>query len=162
MDGSTQGSIESYRGPRLPQINIPTFSGKWEDWEPFRDLFRALIHEEKQLTNVKRLFYLKSLVQGGAKATLDTVQMMGSNYTTAWNLLEAHFQHRRLLIQDHLSAHRNLKPLQDKSAAGLKRLLDTLKRHCDQLRVLKCPVNHWNHWLVDSATTGLDPTTKCY
>ena len=55
---------------RLPRIEIPTFTGRREDWESFRDLFCALIHEDKQLTDVERLFYLKAHVQGDAKAAL--------------------------------------------------------------------------------------------
>ncbi|XP_023248583.1 uncharacterized protein LOC106643494, partial [Copidosoma floridanum] len=138
------GEPASHRGPKLPSITIPPFSGRREDWESFRHLFRALIHDDKQLTDVERLYYLKSLTQGDAKAVLDSVQIVGSNYPTAWSLLEARNEHRRLLVQDHVAALRNIKPLRDESAGGLQALLDTLERHRDQLSALGRPVASWD------------------
>ena len=29
---------------KLPEIEIPKFSGKWSDWGPFRDLCKSMIH----------------------------------------------------------------------------------------------------------------------
>ena len=76
-----QDSLASNAGhSRLPQINVPTFSGRREDWESFRDLFRALIHEDPRLSDVTRFYYLKTHVQGEAKAALDTLQLTNSNY----------------------------------------------------------------------------------
>lgn len=31
---------------RLPRLNIPIFSGQYEDWPAFRDLFVILVHED--------------------------------------------------------------------------------------------------------------------
>ncbi|CAB0028265.1 unnamed protein product, partial [Trichogramma brassicae] len=62
---------------RLPQINVPDFSGRREDWESFRDLFNALIHQSSHLSNVERLYYLKTLVRGDARSALDSLQLTG-------------------------------------------------------------------------------------
>ncbi|XP_014217296.1 uncharacterized protein LOC106645854, partial [Copidosoma floridanum] len=129
------------RGPRLPSIIIPQFSGRREDWESFRDLFKALVHNEPQLTDVERLYYLKSLVQGDAKAAIDTVQTVGTNYSTAWSLLKTRYEHRRLLVHDHLSAFRSIKPMREESTEGR-------------------PVDHWDDWFVSLTTTSLDPATR--
>ena len=78
---------------RLPRISIPEFSGRREDWEPFRDLFKALIHNDPALTDVERLYYLKAHVRGEARTALDSLQVIGTNYHTAWGLLEGRFEH---------------------------------------------------------------------
>lgn len=105
---SDVGSIAEHTGnhgsPQLPRISIPKFSEKREDWESFRDLFKAMIHNAPNLSDVERLYYLKSHVQGEAKSSLDSLKISGSNYATAWGILEARYEHRRLLIQDHLMA----------------------------------------------------------
>ncbi|XP_014219019.1 uncharacterized protein LOC106647228 [Copidosoma floridanum] len=49
-----------HASPCLPSINIPIFSGHHEDWQSFRDLFQALIYQDARLTDVERLYYLKS------------------------------------------------------------------------------------------------------
>ena len=143
----------------LPQINIPTFSGRREDWESFRDLFRTLIHEA-HVSVVARLYYLKIHVQGEAKAALGTLKLTSSNYASAWRLLESRYEHRRLLVQDHLTALRSLRPLRDESSAGLQMLLDTLTRHRDQLQALKRPVAEWDDWFVSIAASCMDLTSR--
>ncbi|XP_046604982.1 uncharacterized protein LOC124297718 [Neodiprion virginianus] len=55
---------------RLAPMNIPTFSGRREDWEAFRDAFFAIVHEDDQLSDVQRLFYLRNHVEGEAKQAL--------------------------------------------------------------------------------------------
>ena len=136
---------------RLPRITIPMFSGRREDWESFRDLFKFLIHEDLTLNNVEKLYYLKAHVEGDAKAALDSLQIVGTNYATAWGILEARYEHQRLLVQDHLSALRSLKVLREETAAGIQGLLDSLERHKDQLRALKRPVDQWDDWFVACA-----------
>ncbi|XP_014218805.1 uncharacterized protein LOC106647064 [Copidosoma floridanum] len=158
--GLGPGRTTSSCGPRLPRISNLAFSGKREDWESFRDLFRALVHNDQQLTDVERLFNLKSLVDGDAKTALDAIQIVGTNYSTAWAALEARFKHHRLLVHDHLTVLRNIRPLRDESARGLRSLLNTLGRHRDQLQALGRPVLQWDDWLISCAMTGMDPTTQ--
>ncbi|XP_014209353.1 uncharacterized protein LOC106640005 [Copidosoma floridanum] len=143
--GAGPGCATSNCGPRLPRIRISAFSGKREDWESFRDLFQALVHNDQQLTDVERLFYLKSLVEGDAKTAHDAIQIVGASYSTPWAALEVRFEHRRLLVHDHLTVLRNIRPLWDESAKGLRSLLDTLGRHQDQLQALGHPVLQWNN-----------------
>ncbi|CAB0044442.1 unnamed protein product [Trichogramma brassicae] len=145
---------------RLPQINVPDFSGRREDWESFRDLFNALIHQSSHLSNVERLYYLKTLVRGDARSALDSLQLTGDNYDTAWKLLESRYENRRLLVHEHLLALRSLKPLREPSAKAFQQLIDTLSRHRDQLRTLKCPVDTWDAWFISIAASCMDPITR--
>ena len=113
------------RATRLPRIVIPSFSGQREDWKSFRDLFRSLIHEDSNLSNVDKLYYLKTHVQGDAWFAIDDLQVTAANYATAWNNLEARYDHRWLLVQDHLKALKTLRALKEESA-NLQHLLDEL------------------------------------
>uniref|UniRef100_A0ABD2WZ54 CCHC-type domain-containing protein n=1 Tax=Trichogramma kaykai TaxID=54128 RepID=A0ABD2WZ54_9HYME len=151
-------STQSYQ--RLPQINVPEFSDRREDWEGFRDLFTTLIHQNHHLTDVERLFYLKTLVKGEAKAALESLQVRGSNYETAWALLESRYDNHRLVVHDHLVALRALKPLPDASVRSLQGLIDTLSRHRDQLRSLDCPIDSWDDWFVSIAASCMDLSTR--
>ncbi|KMQ87809.1 hypothetical protein RF55_12814 [Lasius niger] len=38
----------------LPRIQLPQFSGRFEDWPSFRDLFRAIVIDEASLPKVKK------------------------------------------------------------------------------------------------------------
>lgn len=46
---------------KLPKIVIPTFSGKYSEWNTFRDLYTALIHKNHNLSDVQKLLYLKAI-----------------------------------------------------------------------------------------------------
>lgn len=37
---------------RLPKINLPSFSGKYEEWYPFHDTFLSLIHGDSSITEI--------------------------------------------------------------------------------------------------------------
>ncbi|KMQ81550.1 hypothetical protein RF55_25990, partial [Lasius niger] len=43
----------------LPRIQLPQFSGKYEDWPAFRDLFQSMIDRDSNLSGVEKLHYLK-------------------------------------------------------------------------------------------------------
>ena len=43
------------RVAQLPKIPLPTFSGQYEDWENFCDLFTALVHDRPRVTDATKL-----------------------------------------------------------------------------------------------------------
>ncbi|KAL6418076.1 hypothetical protein ACFW04_012357 [Cataglyphis niger] len=44
----------------LPRIQLPQFSGLYEDWPSFRDLFHSLIGKDVSVANVEKFHYLKA------------------------------------------------------------------------------------------------------
>jgi len=51
----------------LPRVQLPHFSGRYEDWPPYRDLFQSLIIDDTSLSDVTLLHYLKSSLKGEAE-----------------------------------------------------------------------------------------------
>lgn len=47
---------------RLPKLNLPKFSRKYEDWFPFDDTFNVVINSNETLSDIQKFQYLKSLV----------------------------------------------------------------------------------------------------
>lgn len=45
---------------RLPKIDLPTFSGAYEDWYTFFNSFNSMIHSNVSLNDIQRFHYLKS------------------------------------------------------------------------------------------------------
>ena len=81
---------------QLPKINSPPppFSGLIREWESFRDMFRSMIHLHPSLTDVQKLHYLVSSVQGEARSALEGLAPTTANYQLALKLLIERFEHK--------------------------------------------------------------------
>lgn len=60
---------------KLPSLILPTFSGFYDEWMQFHDIFRSLIDCDKGLTNIQKFYYLKSSLKGEAAAILDSLEV---------------------------------------------------------------------------------------
>ncbi|XP_018361861.1 PREDICTED: uncharacterized protein LOC108760386, partial [Trachymyrmex cornetzi] len=70
---------------RLPKIDLPSFSGAYEDWHPFFDIFNSLIHSNNSLGDIQKFHYLKSALKGEAAETIASIEISGLNYADAWS-----------------------------------------------------------------------------
>jgi len=73
---------------KLPPINMPTFNGSYDQWPNFRDTFKAVIDENSNLSDIKKLYYLRLALKGVETEILESMEMIADNYDVAWNLLE--------------------------------------------------------------------------
>ncbi|XP_070521635.1 uncharacterized protein [Cardiocondyla obscurior] len=64
----------------LPKIQLPQFTGNYEDWPAFRDLFESIIVKETGLSDVKRFHYLKLSLKGQAESLVKGLTTMSENY----------------------------------------------------------------------------------
>ncbi|XP_048002429.1 uncharacterized protein LOC125238968 [Leguminivora glycinivorella] len=69
---------------KLPKITIPTFSGKYEEWTGFRDLFISLIHKNKDIDDIQKLHYLKAHLSGEAEQLLRHIPISSESYVQCW------------------------------------------------------------------------------
>lgn len=76
----------------LPRIQLPHrelrgfFSGKYEDWPSFRDLFQSLLGRDSSTTQVEKLHYLKTCVKGEAESLIRNFTTTDENYERAWTV----------------------------------------------------------------------------
>ena len=145
---------------QLPRVTLPKFSGNYEEWSSFRDLFTALIDKNSNLTDVLRLQYLKTSLQGEAEQLLRNVETTEANYKLAWQRLTERFENKRMLIQTHVKALMSLNAVNTESSKDLKQLLDGTVEAVRALENLGRPVEHWNDWLVFITANRLDSTTR--
>lgn len=73
----------------LPPIQLPPFSGKYEEWESFRDRFDALIIQNKELSDFSRMHFLASTLTDRAKDTIAGLTITADNFESAWKALSA-------------------------------------------------------------------------
>ncbi|GBN48546.1 hypothetical protein AVEN_148500-1 [Araneus ventricosus] len=80
---------------KLPDIPLPQFTGKYEDFGNFKSQFISLIEDNDGLSNTQKLYYLKSSLTGEAKL----IQTADDTYKSKLEALEDRYEKReRLLI----------------------------------------------------------------
>jgi len=67
----------------LPRIQLPTFSGKYEDWPAFRDLFKSIIGKDTSTSSVEKLHYLKTCLKGEAELLIRSLTTTDENFERA-------------------------------------------------------------------------------
>lgn len=144
---------------RLPEIKLKEFSGNYDEWESFSDLFVSLIHSNPQLTMVQKLHYLRASVIGEAARMIAPLDLTANNYLVAWNLLKERYENKHMLIKRHMAGLLLISPLKKESATGLLDLADEFDRHVQLLDKLENAEDHWNSFLVERLSSYLDPAS---
>lgn len=155
-DSLNTRSIPSVRGASsmmmlrsfLPRIKLPIFSGDYQTWRSFHDLFSSLIRENDELSNLEKMHYLKTCVTGEAARVVGNLPVSDENFSIAWTLLIQRYENKRFLINSQLDRISDLKPLKTKSAKGLRTLLTTISEAIAALRAMGCAVYHWDPLLL--------------
>ena len=99
---SEQVSLNSHNNLKLPAIKLPIFSGQYDRWISFSDMFKAMIHENDSLPEIQTFHYLKSSLSGEAERLISNLPMTASNYTSAWKLLVERYENKRLTAASHI------------------------------------------------------------
>ena len=68
---------------RLPKIDLPAFSGAYEEWHSFFNTFNSLIHSNNSLNDIQKFHYLKSSVKGEAAETVASLEISEIYYNDA-------------------------------------------------------------------------------
>lgn len=55
-----RGNASTPLGAAIPKISLPTFSGKYDEWNAFIDLFTVLVDNNDQFSAAQKFVYLKT------------------------------------------------------------------------------------------------------
>lgn len=95
----------------LPRIQLPQFSGRYEDWPSFRDLFCSIISRDTSTSKVEKLHYLKSCLKGEAELLVRNLPTTDENFERAWKVLTDYYENKRLLTRSYLAQFTSLQKL---------------------------------------------------
>lgn len=136
-----QGAI----GLKIGSIDIPTFSGNLEDWEPFKDLFEHLVHQSKRMSHAVKFYQLRTHLKGAALDTIRGYQVTGHNYEAAWTDLKNRYNRTDELIEEYIR-----KFFESRSVEGrpnfivLRKIIDSTNQMRRALPNLGASVENWD------------------
>ena len=122
---------------KLPKVNIDPFDGEVTNFPAFIDSFSRIIDENSSLADIEKFYYLRGLLKGKAKMTLEGLTLSEDNYQEALNLLKARFGDKKLLQANFVDSLLKLKGVSDaKDTKGLRNLYDNIEKCIRNLKVL--------------------------
>lgn len=131
----------------LPRLQIPTFSGKLEEYVPFMELFQSLVGNDSSLSDTEKMYYLVGSLLGEPKALIQHLSVTGDNYSIAIDLLKSRYYNKRLLADRLLHNLLSASHVSTKNLSGLKAFLGTLMENTRALEKMNFPVDSWSYLL---------------
>lgn len=141
---------------KLPRIQLPTFSGQYEEWPTYQDMFTSLVHKNTSISDVQKLHYLKSSVTGEAELILRHVQVTDSNYDQAWHMLKERYGNKRVIVFSVLKRLFYQKKMTTQTATSVKTLLDTTTECINNLKNQKINTDSWDPVIIFLVIQKLD------
>lgn len=148
--------VVSYREKVTPQMEIPTFSGSYQRWTSFKDLFQESIHNNPSLSNVQKHQFLKSKLKGEAEKLIQHLNVSSENYQVSWDILNHRFNNNKLIFTSHISTLLNLPVMQVQSAALIKKLHDTTNETLHAIQKIGVNTSTWDPLVVHLLAQKLD------
>ncbi|KAJ0179564.1 hypothetical protein K1T71_005276 [Dendrolimus kikuchii] len=144
---------------RLPRIELPSFSGKYNEWQTFYDMFSSVIHQNASLPSVQKLHYLKSCLSGEPEQLIRNFSTTDANYNEAWEQLLKRYNNKKYNCNSIMQTLFSLKPIQVESATALKTLLDTTSSCLKSLNNIGVKTDTWDAIIVYMVVSKLDQET---
>ncbi|XP_068246824.1 uncharacterized protein [Palaemon carinicauda] len=85
--------------PAMPKIPIPEFDGKVEQWLPFWTIFKAVVHDRKDMNDVVKFTMLNGYLRGRAREAIAGLAITPANYAVALDQLQDRFSNAAKLEQ---------------------------------------------------------------
>ncbi|KAK0156893.1 hypothetical protein PV328_012153 [Microctonus aethiopoides] len=156
----TMVTSESQFNSKLPDIKLPTFSGKYIEWPAYRDLFTTLILQNTRLSNVEKLHYLRSSTEGEALKFISGYRMDGSSLKPSWDALVGRYENKRLLIHWELDKLFKIQHSNVKTASQMTQLISTVSEVARSLATLGIDTKAWDALFVYQVLNHLDKPTN--
>lgn len=125
----------------LPRIQLPNFTGAYEEWPAYRDLFRSLVDKDTSLSLVEKLHYLKSSLRGEPEVLIRNLPTTGENFARAWSTLTEHYENKRLLVKSCFTAYTALPHIKTESAQEFKRVFHRMMSTVGTLESIGQPIS---------------------
>lgn len=109
---------------KLPALEIPKFSGKFEEWTTFHDTFSIYV-DQSSIANVSKMHYLKKSLTGTAYRMIKNLPTTDANYKLAWESLCDRFHNKRAIVNAFLRLIIEQEPISKLDAKKIKELIDT-------------------------------------
>lgn len=155
---ATSNQNQNMHDLKLPPLEIPKFSGRFEEWTTFFDTFSTYV-DSSSIANVSKMHYLKNSLTGTALRMIKSLPATDANYKVAWNLLCDRFHNKRAIINACLRIIMDQDSITNPNEHKIRELIDTTTQALQCIETLSVNTDDWSLILVYVIQTKLDKST---
>ena len=126
-----ESTLVTSDGIKLPKLNLPWFSGEYEQWPAFWEAFEACVINAP-MPECQKFAYLRSLLKGEAARSIEGLSLTAGHFQSACDLLKGRYGRPEKLRFMHIEQMLKLQVDQ----CDLRKLQDTLLVHIRSLESL--------------------------
>ncbi|XP_046143494.1 uncharacterized protein LOC123988263 [Osmia bicornis bicornis] len=156
---SPASSVSAPMAIKLPEMRLPTFDGRVENWTTYFDSFVSMIDQNADLTPVQKLQYLRSTLTGKAAACIRSLSTTDANYADAIDLLKNKFECKRRALLKHCDAIQAIPKLSADSPEALGDLVDTVRQNLRSLKNLGIDTSSWDCIIISIVLSKINSDT---
>ncbi|KAL6418839.1 hypothetical protein ACFW04_011733 [Cataglyphis niger] len=144
----------------LLRIQLPQFSGLYEDWPSFRDLFHSFIRKDVSAANVEKLHYLKACLKGEAELLIRSLPTTCENFDRAWKVPTDYYENKRLLVRSYIARFLNIQWVKGESSTELRNLYHGVLSTVSSLESIGRPITSGEDLFVHLVVDLLDSRSR--
>ena len=141
-----------------PSLGLPSFSGSYDAWLGFYDVFTSMIDKNEKLSPILKFRHLRDCLKGEAADLIASVQLSAENYSVAWGIVKETYDNRRLIRENHIQDLIDI-PCMSKEFS-IRALLNNVQKHVRALKVLDEPVDQWGSIIIVLIKNKMNSSTR--
>ncbi|XP_037826401.1 uncharacterized protein LOC119614330, partial [Lucilia sericata] len=146
-------------GLKLPPCDTQIFSGGYEDWPAFRDMFTAVYINHPRLTLAEKLYHLRNKTTGSAGAIVKRFPLTDNNFPLAWQALKLRYENVRVLVDNQIRNLFNIPVASVEDNESLQRIHSSVTDCLAMLDTMSISVEGWDPILVNLVYSKLPNET---
>ncbi|XP_029665085.1 uncharacterized protein LOC115236639 [Formica exsecta] len=103
---------------------------------------------------------MKTCLKGEAELLIRNISTTGDNYESAWEMLQSHYENKRLLVRAYLSNFLSLQRMKSESPGDIRNIFHCLKSTVSSLENIGWPIDCSEDLFVYLAVELLDPRLR--
>lgn len=146
---------------KIKPLELHKFSGKYEDWGEFKDMFESCIINNTRIPDVQKLHQLKNLLSEEPLKLIKNLKMRENSFEVAWKTLNDHYENKHKIVWGYLQRFFEIPAISSgtASAADLQSMLITTTDLITSLPDFGIDTNSWDAIIIYVLVQKLDTVT---
>lgn len=149
---------------QLSRLTIKPFSGRYEDWSEFKDIFKSCVIKNKRMPNVQKLHQLKSLLAEEPSKLIKNLKMRENNFDIAWQTLNDHYENQNKVVWGYIQRFFEIPAISTgtASATDLQNIIIITTDMITSLTDFEIDTSSWDTLIIYVLIQKLDTMTVNY